>query len=160
MYWLSLSRPASIYMVSSGLVGRDFRLRVPDVSPAYVAGLFKGDCFNCSFWSAGGLLVIEIVRLWPIRRCTVPLYILLPANLPFAPQWVCARSAYAIPKTLMLAKFGFVELFNYGCEQHVLQVLCCQAFAKPRVSQSTPVGARCWSQTVCSKSKVQSLFHF
>jgi hypothetical protein len=38
IYWLRLSRPASMYMVSSVLVGRGLRLQIPDVSPATVAG--------------------------------------------------------------------------------------------------------------------------
>ena len=49
MYWLRLSRPASMCIVSSGLVGCGLRLRIPDVSPATVAGFFRGGCFNCCF---------------------------------------------------------------------------------------------------------------
>ena len=39
----------SVYMVSSGLVGRGLRLRIPDVSTAYVADIFRGGCSNCWF---------------------------------------------------------------------------------------------------------------
>ena len=56
-----------------------------------------------------------------------------PANLPFAPQAVCARGAYASPKTLNLAKFGFVGCIIYGCD-----LLCTGAVGlieKPSVNQ-------------------------
>ena len=45
-----------MYMVFFGLVGRGLRLWVPDVSPASVAGIFKGGCFNYRFWSDEGWL--------------------------------------------------------------------------------------------------------
>ena len=56
MCWLRLSRLASMYTVPSGLVGRGLRLRVPDVSPASVAGIFRGGCLSCRFWSDKGWL--------------------------------------------------------------------------------------------------------
>ena len=40
------------------LLGRDLRLQIPDVSPATVAGIFRGGCFNCCFCSAGGWLFL------------------------------------------------------------------------------------------------------
>jgi hypothetical protein len=56
MYWFRLSWPVSMYTVSSGLVGHDLRLQIPDVSPATVPGIFRGGCFNCCCRSTGGWL--------------------------------------------------------------------------------------------------------
>jgi hypothetical protein len=43
MYRFRLSRPASMYMLSFGLVGRGLRLQIPDVLPASVADTKYGN---------------------------------------------------------------------------------------------------------------------
>ena len=53
LYWFRLSRPASMYMMSSGLVGRGLRLQIPDISPASVAGNllhFRSNSWSSHLW--------------------------------------------------------------------------------------------------------------
>ena len=47
MYWFWLSRPASMYMVSSGLVGRGFRLQIPEALPETMAVTSEDACYRC-----------------------------------------------------------------------------------------------------------------
>ena len=66
-----------MYMVSSGLVGRGLRLQIPEVSPASVAGIFRGGCLNCCFLKCWRLAVTSVLIV-----CVTSLLRCLPGGCP------------------------------------------------------------------------------
>ena len=76
--------------------------------------------------------VIEVMRLrLTLNERCLYLFCCLPEGLAarvpnqrsFAPQAVCANGAYASPKTLIVANYGFVVCVTMALELHVLRVL-------------------------------------
>ena len=81
MYWFRLSRPGSMYMLSSELMGLGFRLQISDNSPASMAGIFRGGLLQVLLLKCQRFAVsVLIASVTSLLRCRpdISLAVLLP----------------------------------------------------------------------------------
>ena len=101
MYCLGLSRPRQCNMVSYGLMGRGLSLRIPEFSPAPVAGIFRGgnlrprprspeDTIMQNAELTGVLYCIVLMGSSFLPNALRPFQIYFaPLNLGITRTWIC-----------------------------------------------------------------------